>query len=100
LSKFQNSPNHVVHDEDSPELSRKGGVVLLNHCRTHEEGDNLCRNHSRLQIEDLIFNHLKAQYSLATIRPQGWLRKLSTSIGLSWWRQKFWFKSGPLAFRM
>ncbi len=56
LSEFRNSPNCVV---------------LLSHCRTHEGGHDLCRSHPRFQIGDLIFNHLKAQNSLATTRPWG-----------------------------
>jgi hypothetical protein len=64
------------------ELLGIGGVMLLNHCYTHKGGDNLCRNHSKLQIGNLIFNHLKAQYLLTTTRPWGWLRRLSTLTGL------------------
>jgi hypothetical protein len=58
--------------------------MLLSHHRTHEGGEDLQRNHSRLQRGDLIFNHLQAQYSLPSTRPRGWLPRFSISTGLPW----------------
>jgi len=41
----------------------------MSHHRTREGGEDLYKSRPRLQRGDLIFNHLKAQYSLLATRP-------------------------------
>jgi hypothetical protein len=41
------------------ELLGVGRVLLLSHCWTHDGGNNLCKSRLKLQIGNLIFNHLE-----------------------------------------